>query len=219
MWTVRVYHIYIYFTLSIKRHDYQKNVTEIKIYVLVFSATFVLNISHYMKNPVRYCHLCTVHRSLRKGPSFLSDFNKNWISSTNSRKIHKCQISWKSVQWELRCSTRADGQTDTTILIVAFCSFGNANKKIVTLNCYLCIVPSWIFPLVSIDFSFGMIRSSLNFESSSRMIFMSLKLECLERTYSQKCSLKQKLLFAESPCLWLTQIYYYSHCTVNCTVT
>jgi hypothetical protein len=47
-----------------------------------------------------------------KCPLFLWDFNQTWIISTDSRKILKYQISWKSVQWEPKCYMRTDGHTD-----------------------------------------------------------------------------------------------------------
>ena len=42
---------------------------------------------------------------------FLADFNETWIFWTDFLKFLKCQISWKSIQWELSCSTQTDGQT------------------------------------------------------------------------------------------------------------
>jgi hypothetical protein len=62
---------------------------------------------------------------------FVSDFNETWILLSEFRKILKCQISWKSVQWEPSCSMRKDGRADRRTymkLIVTFRSFGNAPK-------------------------------------------------------------------------------------------
>ena len=59
---------------------------------------------------------------------FLSDFNETSIFSTDYRKIIKCQISRKSVQWEPSCSMRTDGQTDMTKLTIALRNFANAPK-------------------------------------------------------------------------------------------
>jgi hypothetical protein len=67
-----------------------------------------------------------------KYPLFLSDFNQNWIFSTDFRKILKYQISWKSVEWE-PSSMAADGQTDVTKVIVAFRNFTKAPKKFLPL--------------------------------------------------------------------------------------
>jgi len=44
-------------------------------------------------------------------PLFMSGFNETWLFSTKFWKILKNQIPWNSVQWEVSCSMRTDGQT------------------------------------------------------------------------------------------------------------
>jgi hypothetical protein len=64
-----------------------------------------------------------------KYPLLLSDFNENCIFSTEFRKMLKHQIPPKSVQWEPSCSTRADGQTDMTEVLVDLRIFAKATKN------------------------------------------------------------------------------------------
>jgi len=61
--------------------------------------------------------------------SFVSDFNDSWIFWMDFRRMVKYQISSKSVQWELSCSTRMDGQTDVTKLGDLFLWFGECAYK------------------------------------------------------------------------------------------
>jgi len=64
-------------------------------------------------------------------PLFLSDFNETWIFSTVFRKILKYRISQQSVLWGSISSTRTDGRTDMTKIIVAFHNFVKELKNIV----------------------------------------------------------------------------------------
>jgi hypothetical protein len=80
--------------------------------VSIFSTNFVWNISHFNRNWGR------------KYPLRLSDLNKTYIFSTEFGKILKYQIPHNSIQWK-----PADGQTDTTKLIVVFRNFTIASKK------------------------------------------------------------------------------------------
>ena len=51
---------------------------------------------------------------------YLSDFNENLIFSIDFQNMPKHEISRKSIQWDPSCSTRTDGRTDMTKLIVYF---------------------------------------------------------------------------------------------------
>jgi len=42
----------------------------------------------------------------------VSDFNENLIFSTEFPNIHTYQTSWKSVQFDPKCSKRTDRRTD-----------------------------------------------------------------------------------------------------------
>jgi hypothetical protein len=120
-------------TLSHKRHDFRKNVTEHKMCVLIFSKPFVWNISHSKKNWARYDHKCILVFMYRY-PLFYSYMNETWIFSTEFRKMLKYQISWKFIQCEPSCSMRKGGRTDKTRLIVTFRNFANAPKTPYVLN-------------------------------------------------------------------------------------
>jgi hypothetical protein len=56
-------------------------------------------------------------------PLLVYDFNETWIFSADFRKILRCRISRKFVQWEPSCSMRKDRRTDMTKLIVTFHNF------------------------------------------------------------------------------------------------
>ena len=86
-----------------------KKVIELKICVLIFSATFVWNISLLKMNWARYCR--DVRRNSCKLPFILfGSFMKFEIFSTYFRKIVRYRISWKSVPWQASFSMRTDRQ-------------------------------------------------------------------------------------------------------------
>jgi hypothetical protein len=88
-----------FFTLSHKWHDFQENLIKHKMNVLIFSTTFVQNISHskkwvsemlsqmYIRNHVNYL-------------LFLSDFNETWIF-LEFWKIHILFLESHAVRVEL----------------------------------------------------------------------------------------------------------------------
>jgi hypothetical protein len=123
LWPATLYNIFTHFL----KNDFRKTLLNTKC-ALIFSTTFVWNISHSEKRWVRYDKIVCVGLHV-KCPSFLSDFNETWIFSTDFQKIIKYQISWNSSQSETSCSVRTDRRTDMTKLIVAFRNFANAPKN------------------------------------------------------------------------------------------
>jgi hypothetical protein len=96
-------------TLSHKRHDFRKNLLNIKC-GFWFPLQLLSEIFLILRRIQRDITI-NVHRSSCNVPLFLSDFNGTWISPTDFRKIFEYQISWKSVEWEPSCSVRTDRQT------------------------------------------------------------------------------------------------------------
>ena len=112
-------------TLSHKRRDFRKQVTEHKMCVLVFSTTFVWNISHSEKKWARYDQKIYIglHVQYRL---LLSHCNGTGIFYTYFRKNHKHQISWKSVRWKPSCFMRKDRHDEADS---RFSHSANASKK------------------------------------------------------------------------------------------
>jgi len=101
LWPVRLYHVFS--TLSHKRHDLRRKVTENKMCVVISSTTFLWNVSHS-----HWDIIINVHSFHVKYQLFLSYFNQICTFRTDFKKILRYQISWKSVQWEPSCSVRTD---------------------------------------------------------------------------------------------------------------
>jgi len=90
-----------------KWRDFEKKLPNTKC-VLIFSTTFVWNISHYKKKWIRYDK--NVYWYSSKVPVILVRFewNLDFLESFFFRKILKYQISSKSFQWERSCSMLSD---------------------------------------------------------------------------------------------------------------
>jgi len=128
LWTVPFY-IY-FFILSYRRHDFRerKNVIQHEMCAVLICTIFVWNISHSKKTWTRYDKKCMYIGLDVKYQLLLAHFNETWNFSTDFRKILIYQMWWKSVQWELSCYLRTDGQTDMTNLIIAFHNTKKAPK-------------------------------------------------------------------------------------------
>jgi len=119
----------IIYNFSHKRHDFRKKkVTEHKMRVLIFSTTFVWNISHSKKKWERYDK--TMYNGLHvKYPSFLSDCNETWIFSTDFGKV----LIYFHENPSSGCRVVPYGRTDITKLIVTFRNFANTPKNTIQL--------------------------------------------------------------------------------------
>ena len=104
---------------------------EHSICVLIFSTTFVWNISHSKKKWARYDQKYVYIGLHVKCPLFLSDFNETWTFWTDFRKtlnikFHENPFSGSRVV----AYGQTDGRRDRIRnLIVAFLNFTNAPKK------------------------------------------------------------------------------------------
>ena len=91
--------LYYFSTLSHKRYNFRKKNTEYKICVLIFSATFVWNISHFKKKWAKYDNKfyisLTVHHVMILGklPTCCTNFFYVFISIYNSLHISSTSCS------------------------------------------------------------------------------------------------------------------------------
>jgi hypothetical protein len=115
-------------TLSLKRHDFRKQVTENKKCVVIFSK---LLSETFLILRIIQRNTSQMHTRLHvKCPLLFWYFNKSLIFWTYFQRTLKYQISLKSVQLEPSCSTSTDRRTDMTELIVAFRKFAKASRNV-----------------------------------------------------------------------------------------
>jgi hypothetical protein len=108
LWPVRLYTIFSHYLMNSKISE---KVTEHKMRVLIFSTTFVWNISQSKKNPARYYDKCTYIYMWSTHYSCQALMKLEF--SQQIFKKYSYQISWKSIQWEPSCSIHMDGWTET----------------------------------------------------------------------------------------------------------
>ena len=100
LWPVPLYSIFPHFLINgtiFGEKKKKKKITEHKMCVLIFSTTFICNISHSKKT----------ERDVIKNIFWSSCNNLNFLDifSKNTQYL----ISWKSFQWKPSCSIRTDG--------------------------------------------------------------------------------------------------------------
>jgi hypothetical protein len=122
-----------FFHIISQTTKFSKKIKVLKIeYGLWFSLQFLPETFLILKkNWAIYDQICTV---LRVCPLVLSDFNENLILSTNFRKILNCKISWKSFQWEPRCSMQTDRHYEANSRFSQF--WEDAWWRIKIINCF-----------------------------------------------------------------------------------
>ena len=72
----------------------------------------------------------SVHSSSSKVPVTLVRFYETCIFLTDCRKIHKCQISWKSCHWELSVHSSSSKVRVTLVRLYETCAFSTDCRKI-----------------------------------------------------------------------------------------
>jgi len=106
---------YIFPTLSHKWHDFRKGTLLNSKFGFSFSPQLCQKTFPIPRRNERDM-IKNVHRSSREVSANSCPLSmKLEFPRTDFRKILKCQVSWKSVQWEPSCSMRRKGRTDARI--------------------------------------------------------------------------------------------------------
>ena len=115
-------------TLSHKRHDFRENIIGHKKCVLIYSTTFVWNISHYKNNSPRYYHKCAQVFKWSTPYSCHIWLNWSFLDRFSEKKPPQIQnfMKFSPAAAEL---FNAEGRTGMTKQVVAFENFPNAPKK------------------------------------------------------------------------------------------
>jgi hypothetical protein len=119
LWPVCLYHIFSHYLIN--SMIFGKHLLNIK---WVFWSSLQLSFETHLIPGIIQPDVINVYVGLHvKCTLFLSYCNETLIFVTDFQKILKYEIWWKSVQWELSCSTLADRQSYMTILVGNSCNF------------------------------------------------------------------------------------------------
>jgi len=123
------YAIFFHVISQSARFSKKKKVIEHKMCVLIFSTTFISDISHGRR--IERDMIINIYWSSCKVPIILVRFEYTLNFSTNFRKIIESNFTnIRSVAAELFCADgRTDRRTDMTKIIVAFRNFAKASKS------------------------------------------------------------------------------------------
>jgi len=106
------YRIFPHYLINGKIFVKEKVIEHKTCFDFLYNFFFSENTSQSKKYSPRYCYKCTwVLTWSTRYVILVRIFNKTRIFSTDFSRILKYQTSWKSVQWEQRCSMRA-GRTE-----------------------------------------------------------------------------------------------------------
>jgi hypothetical protein len=146
LWPVRLYHIFPHYLINstiLTGGGEGEQFIEHKTCVLIFSTTFVWNISHSDKNSARYDKKCmsVFIYSLRCSCQILiiTEFSQKILEKYTNTKFKEIPPSGSRVV--------SRGETEgLTKLIVAFCNFANApkNRRTVELKTGRTWIRKWI---------------------------------------------------------------------------
>jgi hypothetical protein len=130
VWPFRFYHIFPHYLIN--GTIFAEKLLHIKC-VFIFSIT--LSTTFLIVRRTQRGIVINIHSFSCKVPCYSCQILIRLEFPRQSlRKLLKCQISWKSVQWKPSCPMRRDRQTDMTKLVAASCNFAKVPTNWLTVQ-------------------------------------------------------------------------------------